>query len=155
MSVQVEIWTDGACDKEKNAGWAYVAKMPFGQLIEMSGSMQNSTSQRAEITALYMALWQAHEAKLFNLIIHIDSAYVMNCFEDQWYVTWEKRGWISSNNKPVKNRDLWEPLIELYRTIVFTEGGSVRFIKVKGHSGEQLNERADRLAREARERLLT
>ena len=44
----------------------------------------------------------------------LDSTYVVNCFRDRWYDGWLRRGWRNSNRKPVANRDLWEPLIELY-----------------------------------------
>lgn len=74
------------------------------------------------------------------ILICSDSAYVINCFEQRWYVGWRARGWVNSQDKPVANRDLWEPLIEAVlatRTI---------FRKVKGHSGDPMNDRADELA---------
>ena len=42
-----------------------------------------------------------------------DSTYVVNCFRDRWYDGWKRRGWVNSQRKPVANRDLWEPLIDL------------------------------------------
>jgi ribonuclease HI len=42
-----------------------------------------------------------------------DSTYVVNCFKDRWWQGWQRRNWKNSQNKPVANRDLWEPLIEL------------------------------------------
>ncbi len=77
-----------------------------------------------------------------RVAIYSDSAYVINCFRDKWYERWRKNGWISSQKKPVDNRDLWEPLIALA-----VEQHDVTWHKVAGHSGDPLNERADALAR--------
>ena len=76
-----------------------------------------------------------------------DSAYVVNCFRDKWYVRWRQNGWKNAQKKPVENRDLWEALIAL------AERHEVVWHKVAGHSGDPLNERADRLARAAIEHL--
>ena len=73
-----------------------------------------------------------------------DSTYVVNCFRDKWYVGWQKRGWTNSQRKPVANRDLWEPLVELV-----VARGDVAFKWVKGHSGDTMNDLVDRLAVEA------
>jgi len=69
-----------------------------------------------------------------------DSTYLINCFRDRWWEAWLRKGWINSQKKPVANRDLWEPLVELVqcRAIVFRW--------VKGHSGDPMNELVDRLA---------
>ncbi len=74
--------------------------------------------------------------------LYTDSAYVMNCFRDRWWERWERNGWRSAG-KPVANRDLWE------RLIAETRRHDVVWNKVKGHSGDPLNDRVDRLAREA------
>ena len=71
-----------------------------------------------------------------------DSTYVVNCFRDKWWVNWLARGWVNSAKKPVANRDLWEPLISLYRARI----DEVRFTWVKGHSGDLMNDYVDQLA---------
>jgi ribonuclease HI len=73
-----------------------------------------------------------------------DSTYVVNCFRDKWYVGWQKRGWTNSQRKPVANRDLWEPLVELV-----VARGDVTFRWVKGHGTDPMNDLVDRLAVEA------
>jgi uncharacterized phage-like protein YoqJ len=73
-----------------------------------------------------------------------DSTYVVNCFRDRWWEGWIARDWKNSQRKPVANRDLWEPLIELVR-----DRGDVTFRWVKGHSGDPMNDVVDRLAVEA------
>ena len=77
-----------------------------------------------------------------------DSTYVVNCFRDEWHAGWLRRGWLNSNRKPVANRDLWEPLIGLY----LPRRAEISFRWVKGHSGDQWNEIADRLASDQRPR---
>jgi ribonuclease HI len=72
-----------------------------------------------------------------------DSTYVANCFRDKWYVGWHRRGWRNSQGKPVANRDLWEPLIDL------ALGTGTTFRWVKGHGTDPINELVDRLAVEA------
>jgi ribonuclease HI len=73
-----------------------------------------------------------------------DSTYVVNCFRDKWYEGWRRRGWTNSQRKPVANRDLWEPFVELV-----TSRGDVTFRWVKGHGTDAMNELVDRLAVEA------
>ena len=70
-----------------------------------------------------------------------DSTYVVNCFRDQWWEGWLSRGWRNSQRKPVANRDLWEPLIEMVRA-----RGDIEFRWVKGHSGHPMNDLVDELA---------
>jgi ribonuclease HI len=62
--------------------------------------------------------------------------------QEKWYATWQKNGWHNAAREPVENRDLWERLLAL------TSLYKVKFIKVAGHSGNKLNERADELARQ-------
>jgi ribonuclease HI len=73
-----------------------------------------------------------------------DSTYVVNCFRDRWYEGWRRRGWVNSQRKPVANRDLWEPLIDLVLA-----RGDVEWGWVKGHSGDPMNDLVDQLAVEA------
>jgi ribonuclease HI len=75
--------------------------------------------------------------------LYTDSAYVMNCFEQRWWERWEKNGWLGAGKKPVTNRDLWE------RLIAQTRRHDVVWHKVRGHSGDAMNERVDALARAA------
>jgi len=82
-----------------------------------------------------------------HVALYSDSAYLVNCFRDRWYVRWRQNGWRNAQKKPVENRDLWEALIAL------AERHDVAWHKVAGHSGDPLNERADRLARAAIGRL--
>ena len=90
------------------------------------------------------AAFEAARALPGPLRIVSDSTYVVNCFRDRWYEGWKRRGWVNSQRKPVANRDLWEPLIELY-----LERGDIEWGWVKGHSGDPMNDLVDQLAVEA------
>ena len=94
-----------------------------------------------EITAVIEAL------KLLkfecNVKIFSDSAYVVNAFNEKWIYGWIKKNWINSNKEPVKNKELWQELYGL------TQRHNVEFIKVKGHSDNEYNNRCDELARKA------
>jgi ribonuclease HI len=106
---------------------------------EIFGGEPVSTNQRMELLAAAEALTALREP--CRVRIHSDSAYLVNCFRQRWYVNWKRKGWKTKNNTPVENRDLWERLFEL------AEYHEVEWIKVAGHSGNPGNERADALAR--------
>jgi ribonuclease HI len=129
-----QVWTDGACKGNPGpGGWAWVADDGRWE----SGAEARSTNQRMEIMAAYRAVL-AHDEPV---TVVSDSTYVVNCFRDRWWEGWLKRDWRNSQRKPVANRDLWEPFIELYRSRT-----DVDFEWVKGHSGHEMNDVADRLA---------
>ena len=101
-----EIYTDGACSGNPGpGGWAWAIE---GGAFE-SGYETHTTNQRMEVTAAFEAV-QRNDGRIE---IVSDSTYVVNCFRDSWYVGWRKRGWLNSQRKPVANRDLWEPFVEL------------------------------------------
>jgi ribonuclease HI len=79
--------------------------------------------------------------------IHVisDSTYVVNCFRQQWWVGWKRRGWRNSQGKPLANLDLWQDLLAL----ALDSSRPVTFGWVKGHSGDPMNDRVDQLATEA------
>lgn len=127
------IYTDGACSGNPGpGGWGWV--MQGGGFA--IGCESQSTNQRMELAATLDAI-ENNEG-----LLHIvsDSTYVVNCFRDSWWKGWLARGWVNKAKKPVANRDLWEPLIELYQQ------RDVTFEWVKGHSGDEWNDIADRLA---------
>ncbi len=133
----IEVYTDGACSGGAG-GWAWVVE---GGLWD-AGSAMETTNQRMELQA-------AHEAvqSLFGpLAVVSDSSYVVNCFKQGWWKGWHRNNWLNSARKPVANKDIWEPLVELV-----LHRGDVTFRWIKGHSGHPLNERADHLAVAARQ----
>lgn len=137
MGAALQVWTDGACSGNPGpGGWAWATK--DGR--RGSGGEAATTNQRMEIRAVLEAVRSLGGP----LLVVSDSTYVVNCFRDGWWRGWLARGWVNSAKKPVANRDLWEPLIDVVR-----ERGDITFRWVKGHSGDPMNELVDRLAVEA------
>jgi ribonuclease HI len=131
------VYTDGACIGNPGpGGWAWAVSRTRHQ----SGASPWTTNQRMEITAALEAL------RSFDGQVEVvsDSTYVVNCFRDRWWVSWEARGWRNARRQPVANQDLWRPLVELVK-----QRPGVRFRWVKGHAGDPLNELVDHLANEA------
>jgi len=112
-----------------------------GREIELSGGESPTTNQRMELRGPIEGLRSLAGRRV--VAIYSDSAYVVNCFRDKWYERWRKNGWRNSNKKPVENRDLWEALLGE------AERHDVVWHKVAGHSGHEMNDRADALARSA------
>jgi ribonuclease HI len=131
------VYTDGACSGNPGpGGWAWA--VPDGPFA--SGAEAHSTNQRMEIRAALEAV----RALDGPVEVVSDSTYVVNCFRDRWWESWLRKGWINSAKKPVANRDLWEPLIDLYRS-----RADVTFRWVKGHGVDRMNMLVDQLAVEA------
>jgi ribonuclease HI len=143
----IRVYTDGACSGNPGpGGWAAIV-IDDGRERELSGGETSTTNQRMELRAAIEGL-SAVAGRRREIALYSDSAYVVNCFRDKWYVRWRRNGWMNAQKKPVENRDLWEPLIAL------AERHDVSWHKVAGHSGHPLNERADRLARAAIARIV-
>ena len=137
--VSVTIYTDGACSGNPGpGGWGAV--LIYGEnKKEISGGNKNTTKNIMEITAVIEALkCLKNECKA---TVYSDSAYVVNCFNQGWIYNWKKNNWKTSTKGPVKNKELWEELYTLVKKY------NVEFVKVKGHSDNELNNRCDELAR--------
>lgn len=129
------LYTDGSCShKDWCGGWAWVDLI---NASEGSGGALHTTNQRMEIVAAFEAV----AANDGPLRIVSDSRYVVQCFTEHWYVKWRRNEWRTFKKKPVANRDLWEPFIELVEA-----HGDVAFHWVRGHNGNEGNEAADKLA---------
>ena len=138
----IVVYTDGACRGNPGpGGWAWA--VPGGAYA--SGAEAHTTNQRMEITAALQALRSLTPDAPDGVEVVSDSTYVVKCFTDGWWRGWLRRGWKNSQNKPVANRDLWEPLIEL----ALSSEVSVSWRWVKGHSGDRWNDRVDELATQA------
>jgi ribonuclease HI len=137
----VTVYTDGACSGNPGpGGWGAV--LLFGEhRKDISGGEKMTTNNRMELTAAIQALGRLKEPCRVKL--HSDSAYLVNCFREGWMKGWIRNGWRNSRGQPVENRDLWERLNELMQK------HEVEYIKVKGHSDNELNNYCDLMAREA------
>jgi ribonuclease HI len=125
----VNIYTDGACsgNQHKNniGGWGAILEYD-GHEKELFGGEANTTNNRMEMTALLSALLILKKEGL-HIRVFADSAYLLNCFRNRWYVKWKRNNWKTAKNDDVENRDLWEQLLS------FLELHSFSFFKVKGH----------------------
>ena len=140
MTRRVKIWTDGACSGNPGPG-GYGAILRFGEREkELSGGEPATTNNRMELMAAIAALEALTRPCAVDL--HTDSQYVRNGVT-QWIAGWKARGWKTADKKPVKNVDLWQ------RLDAAVARHTVHWHWVRGHSGHDLNERADELAREA------
>lgn len=138
---KVVIYTDGACSGNPGpGGWGAVLIYKENKK-EISGGMKETTNNVMELTAVVQAL------KLLKfpcqVDLYSDSAYVVNAFQQGWIYNWVKNDWRTAGKEPVKNKEIWQELYSL------TETHKVNFIKVKGHSDNELNNRCDELARNA------
>jgi ribonuclease HI len=135
----VVVYTDGSCrGNPGRGGWAWL--VPGGAYA--SGAEPTTTNQRMEITAVLEALRALTPAEPAGIDLFSDSTYVVRCFTDRWWEGWLRRNWRNAAKKPVANRDLWEPLLEL----ALSPAVPVTFAWVKGHSGDPWNDRVDELA---------
>jgi len=121
-------------------GWGTIL-MYKGVEKEISGGTKQTTNNIMEITAVIEGLKMLRYK--CEVEIYSDSAYVVNAFNNKWIYGWMKNNWVNSSKEPVKNKELWQ---ELYSLVKQHE---VTFIKVKGHSDNQYNNRCDELARNA------
>lgn len=138
---EVIIYTDGACSGNPGAGgWGSIL-MYKDNKKEISGGKKDTTNNVMELTAVIEAL------KLLKfkckVSVYSDSAYVVNAFNQKWIYGWMKNGWKNASKEPVKNKELWQELYEL------TKVHDVNFVKVKGHSDNEYNNRCDEMARNA------
>ncbi len=139
---EMTIYTDGACSPNPGrGGWGAVLLQGEKVIRELSGSDEESTNNRMELTAALRALESLNGPHRVTLVT--DSNYLKNGITT-WIHNWRRRGWLTAAREPVKNRDLWEALDrEMGRH-------QVEWQWVRGHSLDQWNERADRLAVAAR-----
>ena len=137
----VILYTDGACSGNPGPGGWGALLIWNGKEKELSGGERDTTNNRMEMKAVIEGLKKLN--RRCQVKVHSDSAYIINAFTRGWIKNWLKRGWKKSNKKPVENIDLWKELIKQ------SEKHEVEWIKVKGHSDDELNNRVDRLAVEA------
>ena len=140
----LKIWTDGSClGNPGPGGWAFVATDGVHR-AEKCGGEKDTTNNRMELMAVLRAVTAAHRHS--EIEIHTDSQYVKNGMTS-WVKNWKRNNWRTADKKPVKNQDLWMALDTATQNI------NIHWVWVKGHAGEELNERCDTLARTAAEAL--
>lgn len=142
--MKVTIYTDGAARGNPEGPGGYGAVLEYvdskGELHtkEISAGYKKTTNNRMELLAVIRALETLNQSCEIDL--YSDSKYVIDAFNQKWIDGWLKKGWKKSDNKPVKNVDLWKHLLAV------KEPHQITFHWVKGHDGHPQNERCDTLA---------
>ncbi len=136
---KVSIYTDGACSGNPGKGGWCAILIYNGHEKTVSGFNPDTTNNRMEVFAAIEGLSQLKETCEVDL--YSDSAYLVNAVNNGWLDVWQKNGWKGADKKPVKNTDLW------FALLAKTDDHKVRFIKVKGHSDNEYNNKCDKIAR--------
>jgi ribonuclease HI len=136
-SPAVHIYTDGACKGNPGPGGWGVLLSQGGEERELFGGEASTTNNRMEMTAVIEAL--AALKRPCRVVLHTDSTYVMKGITE-WIHAWKARGWRTASKEPVKNVDLWK------RLEAETARHEIEWKWVRGHTGNDGNERADALA---------
>jgi ribonuclease HI len=138
----VEIWTDGGSKPNPGpGGWAAILR--FGDVErELSGYDAATTNNRMELTAAIMALEALKRP--CRVVLHTDSEYVRNGIS-RWINGWVRNNWRNAAKDPVANMELWQ------RLLAAAKPHQVEWRWVRGHAGDVMNERADKLATAARQ----
>lgn len=143
---KVEIYTDGACSGNPGPG-GFCAILSYKNHEKIvSGAEKDTTNNRMELLAVIKGLSALKEP--CDVKLHTDSAYVSNAVNNSWLQNWQLNGWKNSQKKDVLNKELWEELLELLVK------HKVKFIKVKGHSTDEKNNRCDAIARKEWEKIV-
>ena len=145
--MKINIYTDGACVGNPGpGGWAAII-IKENIKKELFGGEKLTTNNRMELTAAirgleYCLSEEEKQLSLKEIKIYTDSIYLKEGIT-VWIEKWEKNNWKTSDKKNVKNIDLWKKLKELTKSI------QVEWCWIKGHSGDAMNDLADKLAKEA------
>ncbi|MDR3538485.1 MAG: ribonuclease HI [Acetobacteraceae bacterium] len=138
----VEIWTDGGCKPNPGpGGWGAILRFR-GAERELSGSDSATTNNRMELTAAAEALEALKRP--CRIVLHTDSEYLRNGVT-RWHAGWVRRNWRNAAGDPVANMDLWQ------RILAAAKQHKIEWHWVRGHAGDAMNERADKLATAARD----
>jgi ribonuclease HI len=138
MTDAVEVWTDGACSGNPGpGGWGAILSYK-GKEKELSGGEAMTTNNRMELMGAISALETL--TRPCTVALHTDSQYLRQGIT-AWIHGWKRNGWKTADRKPVKNEELWK------RLDAALGRHKIEWKWVKGHAGDEMNERADALAR--------
>jgi ribonuclease HI len=147
--MQLKIYTDGGCSGNPGpGGWAYMIIRERAQsqeiIVEKWGAERDTTNNRMELRAAVAALEMLRKLNIAprEVTVYTDSQYVQKGMRE-WMHLWKQNGWRTSDKKPVKNQDLWQQLDELAGLF------PIRWEWVRGHAGNEYNERCDQLTHTA------
>lgn len=139
----IEFYVDGSSRGNPGpGGWSVVGVAENKAVIVESGQEEMTTNNRMELLAISAVMFKyGQKAPIPPPNVYSDSAYAINTFTN-WMFTWEENGWLKSNNRPPENLDIIKSYYNFYQ-----KGYRINLIKVKGHSGNEWNELADKIAK--------
>lgn len=148
--MSIEVYTDGSLKKigkETFGGWGFIVVKDGHKIYETGGNQPQTTNQRMELQAMKEALAYASSIRRPSerIVIYSDSAYIINCYQQDWYINWQNNGWRTANKTPVANQDLWAEIVPYFDNFWYS------FKKVEGHSGNYWNEECDAIAQQEAE----
>jgi ribonuclease HI len=134
------IYTDGACSGNPGPGGYGSILTDYQRVIELGAFVPATTNNRMELVAVIVALHRARQdfSNIQNVQIYTDSVYVIRGIT-QWIHGWKRRGWMTQDNQPVTNKDLWQNLEQAVR------GFKIEWLFIRGHQGIPGNERCDEI----------
>ena len=130
----IEIFTDGSSRGNPGPGGYGVILRCGEHYKELSGGFPETTNNRMELTAVIVGL-EAVRRPNAEIILYSDSRYVVDSVNKGWVFGWERKRF-----EKRLNADLWIRFLEVYRR------HRVRFVWVKGHADNPMNNRCDQLA---------
>ena len=149
MDTGLKIYTDGGCSGNPGpGGWAYVMVLETFQgkkiITQEKGMEKNTTNNRMELSAVIQALRALKKTDDVprQAALYTDSQYVQKGITE-WIHQWKRNSWKTSGKSPVKNQDLWKELDSLAGEF------TIKWEWVRGHAGNEYNERCDRMTQEA------
>jgi ribonuclease HI len=138
MTDTIDIWTDGACSGNPGpGGWGAILIYKDSEK-ELLGGEAPTTNNRMELMGAISALEAIKRPA--HVRLHTDSQYVKNGITS-WIAGWKRKGWKTASGSPVANVDLWQ------RLEAAAAPHKIEWKWVRGHDGDEMNERADGLAR--------
>ena len=144
---KVEIYTDGAARENPDGPGGYGCILRYTDMAgklherEFSEGFRKTTNNRMELMAAIVGL--ENLIRPCEVTLYSDSQYLTNAFNKHWIENWIKHGWKRGKDNELKNADLWK---RLYKAATPHD---VEFVWVRGHAGNELNERCDELATSA------
>lgn len=150
----LRVYTDGACSNNPGPGGWGAVFTGTKSLKTLEGFEVETTNNRMELTAVVETLEYVYrfggKCKTKGIVlleVISDSAYVVNAITNRWLESWRINGWQTSRGGEVKNTDLWQRFLKVRALLESKYDIRVKFIKVKGHSGDTYNEYVDGVAK--------
>lgn len=143
----LKVYTDGAVSGNgyvgSKGGWAYAIINDENEVVKENAQFfKETTNNRMEMIAVLEGIIGAinYNKEVDKIEVYTDSAYIVNCYKDKWYIKWMQNGWTNSKRQAVINKDLWLQLVPYF------SNPKIEIIKVEGHSEDIWNKYVDAAA---------